>query len=557
MMDMDQPPSAQSNSNYFEARSTVVTHQPPCSGMVTMVRCWQLMLLGMVHSAALKTLAPPAVLPLQRFPQRHGIRSAAERLTERLERSMERVGRRSGLAGTTCSSRQISALSKHQSVMKHSMKRNRLTTRDGQLSMVRLKDLASTEYVGVLGVGSNCGVTGRCVPAAELYVVFDTGSADVWLASDLCTSGPCTMEGRHRFNRSSSSSFHQDQMPQAFTTEYATGSLSGVMGTDQLWLGPEISAKAQQFGLISQEYGSAFLTIPIDGIVGLGFQELVNTNSKALMETLVEEKVLAHVEFAFFFFQDISKGGALIWGHAEQLKLHEGSITWFPVAQEKYWSVPLRGFRLGRNSTEDLLHLLLPFERHPEDGPVMASAELYQKAQLILDSGTTFFTAPPRLFSKITTVMEPTSCHHINVFPDLVFTVGTDLRNFSAVQELVVPPEVYMVRDPFEHHCEPGFMNLAALPQATLAEEEASTRSQSPPETRAAVSPPKAPERQQWLPSTPVPPAPGIKMAAPTQTTAPSKVPSGPNGHPVTPAVTGVNGYVQPVQEMPVVKSEL
>jgi hypothetical protein len=35
--------------------------------------------------------------------------------------------------------------------------------------------------------------------------------------------------------------------------------------------------------------------------------------------------------------------------------------------QEKYWAVPLRGFRLGRNSTEDLLHLLLPFERHPED----------------------------------------------------------------------------------------------------------------------------------------------------------------------------------------------
>ncbi|CAL1146112.1 unnamed protein product, partial [Cladocopium goreaui] len=449
---MDQPHWLNPTSNYFEARST----EPRC-GMVTMVPCLQLMLLGMLSTcAALKTLAPPpAVLALQRFPQRHGIRSAAGSM-----RSMER----SGLAGTTCSSRQISALTKHQSVLKHSMKRNRLATRDGELSMVRLKDVASTEYVGVLGVGSNCSA-GRCVPAAELYVVFDTGSADVWLASDLCTSGPCTMEGRHRFNRSSSSTFRQDQTPQAVTTEYATGALSGVMGTDELWLGPEISA-AQQFGLISQEYGSAFLTMPLDGIVGLGFQDLVNVNGKALMETLVE-KVLAHVEFAFFFFQDISKGGALIWGDAEQLKLHKGSITWFPVAQEKYWSVPLRGFRLGRNSTEDLLHLLLPFERHPEDGPVMASAdvELYQKAQLILDSGTTFFTAPQRLFNKITTVMEPTSCHHIHVFPDLVFTVGTDLRNFSAVHELVVPPEVYMVRDPFDHHCEPGFMNLAALPQ--------------------------------------------------------------------------------------------
>ena len=40
--------------------------------------------------------------------------------------------------------------------------------------------------------------------------------------------------------------------PQAVTTEYATGALSGVMGTDELWLGPEISA-AQQFGLISQD----------------------------------------------------------------------------------------------------------------------------------------------------------------------------------------------------------------------------------------------------------------------------------------------------------------
>ena len=38
-----------------------------------------------------------------------------------------------------------------------------------------------------------------------------------------------------------------------------------------------------------EEYGSAFLTVPIDGIVGLGFQELVNVRGKALMETLGEE----------------------------------------------------------------------------------------------------------------------------------------------------------------------------------------------------------------------------------------------------------------------------
>ena len=53
----------------------------------------------------------------------------------------------SGLAGTTCSSRQISALTKHQSVLKHSMKRNRLATRDGELSMVRLKESGGSSPV--------------------------------------------------------------------------------------------------------------------------------------------------------------------------------------------------------------------------------------------------------------------------------------------------------------------------------------------------------------------------------------------------------------------------
>lgn len=91
--------------------------------------------------------------------------------------------------------------------------------------------------------------------------------------------------------------------------------------------------------------------------------------------------------------------------------------------------------------------------------------------------------------------------------------------------------------------------------KATLAEEEASTRSQSPPETRATPSPPKAAERQQWLPLAPGPAAaPGIKMAAPTQATTAPKLHSNGNSHTsmtTPPTVTvGGNGYV-PVQEAP------
>ena len=58
---------------------------------------------------------------------------------------------------------------------------------------------------------------------------------------------------------------------------------------DLAYVSAGLSAFAATAGVLQrQEYGSAFLTMPLDGIVGLGFQDLVNVNGKALMETLVE-----------------------------------------------------------------------------------------------------------------------------------------------------------------------------------------------------------------------------------------------------------------------------
>ncbi|CAK9066149.1 Gastricsin (Pepsinogen C) [Durusdinium trenchii] len=201
--------------------------------------------------------------------------------------------------------------------------------------------------------------------------------------------------------------------------------------------------------------------MPIDGIVGLGFEAL-SVKTKPLMDSLLQENALPLSEFAFFLYKDVSKGGVMIWGNAQQLQLHQEPLQWFPVAQEKYWSLLLRGFRLGRNSTNDLLHLLFPPKKRREDGS--RAVEEMPSAHLLMDSGTTFFTAPPRLFNEISRFIWPSS-HHLQRFPELVFTVGTDLTNHSALAELVIPPEVYMVRSPFDHSCVPGIMNLAASPE--------------------------------------------------------------------------------------------
>ena len=47
-------------------------------------------------------------------------------------------------------------------------------------------------------------------------------------------------------------------------------------------------------------------------------------------------------------------GGALIWGDAQQLKLHQGAITWFPVAQAR------RELRVAHGVAHGLNHVGSP-----------------------------------------------------------------------------------------------------------------------------------------------------------------------------------------------------
>merc|ERR1719284_1294983 len=61
-----------------------------------------------------------------------------------------------------------------------------------------LDNLAWTEYVGPIGVGSK---------PDTLKVVFDTGSTNLWMASTLCKRGSCVERGRARFNHKASLTF--------------------------------------------------------------------------------------------------------------------------------------------------------------------------------------------------------------------------------------------------------------------------------------------------------------------------------------------------------------
>eukprot|EP00928_Gymnodinium_smaydae_P027028 TRINITY_DN21035_c0_g2_i1.p1 TRINITY_DN21035_c0_g2~~TRINITY_DN21035_c0_g2_i1.p1 ORF type:complete len:562 (+),score=100.85 TRINITY_DN21035_c0_g2_i1:125-1810(+) len=428
-------------------------------------------------AAVLAAVPPPAergvvVVPLYR-PDASALRVRRYQFADdwrhpQAIRAAQRSRRRAALSGTEISPRQFrmllrSASGSRKSAAQSSLMQLRSGTgrflaedSDGDVSgMLKLSDVAGSEYVGVLNVGGTASATSgtqtltntttppstelaAAKPLTSMRVVYDTGSSDLWIFSDLCSTRVCRRSWRTSFNHSESVTFHEPQKPLRVRTEYGSGVLMGQIGIDNVWAGP-LLARNQTVGLIDYATGDAFERLNIDGIVGLGFPALAAPGAQPLVDTLMEQGKLPTREFAFFLHRDPAVGGALLWGGVAP-GLTEGKLQWFPVVEQAYWAVELIALRVG-NYTVSLAHSPPP--------------------QLVFDSGTTFFAAPRFAYGAIMSRIHDAKCHELSTMPSLVFT----LRDFTGTAvEVHIKPETYMVRSWLsEGLCSPGIMDMGGF----------------------------------------------------------------------------------------------
>jgi len=331
-------------------------------------------------------------------------------------------------------------------------------TRTAMLELDDL-DMQGVEYVGSVGIGTDTGNdTSR--PQAELRVIYDTGSADLWIGSDLCEHAPCTEADRHRYNHSLSSTFQPPPAPVDLVTVYGSGRLTGRLGIDSVRVGPLV-AKYQTLGLIKEEEGS-FEDLPFDGIVGLGFQALLShhNGSKPLVQTLIDQEQMAVPQFAFYLHRDPAEGGALLWGDSGK-DFHRGNITWVPVADKYYWALELLSVRVG-NFTLEVHNRTNGSHQLSQNASATRGKFTKPRApfqmRLLVDSGTTFNTVLPDIYTAVMKVAHARPCSDVNELPSIVYTV---LDQDGEKKELEVTAEQYMVRSPWSAYlktdiCFPG-----------------------------------------------------------------------------------------------------
>nr|XP_020468739.1 gastricsin-like [Monopterus albus] len=271
-----------------------------------------------------------------------------------------------------------------------------------------INNYADTTYYGPISIGT---------PPQSFQVLFDTGSANLWVDSIYCNTQACN--AHTKFNPQQSSTYVSKG--QSFYLPYGAGSLYGVFGYDTVNVGGIVITN-QEVGLSTNEPGQNFVVAQFDGILGLSYPAISAGGETPVVDNMIAQNLLNADIFAFYLSRGGQQGSELSFGGVDT-NMYQGQIYWTPVTSETYWQIGVQGFQINGQET----------------------GWCSQGCQSIVDTGTSSLTAPSQLLGNIMQAIGAqenqygnymVDCSQINNLPTLSFVV-------SGVA-LPLPPSAYI-----------------------------------------------------------------------------------------------------------------
>jgi len=205
--------------------------------------------------------------------------------------------------------------------------------------ILTLKNFANSQYYGIIKVGE---------PPQEFKVIFDTGSSNLWVQSNICKSQSCL---QHKgFNHLSSKTFQKHyingKIP-VFGIRYGTGNIKGEFVRDKVSIAG-MSIPDQIFGLTYEEEGFAFMNVPFDGILGLSITKQ-NKHSVPFFDNIIAKQLLRHNIFSIFLSEDEDNSN-ISFGKIDKNHMLS-NFTFTDVVSKNYWEIDIEDIKVGNTST--------------------------------------------------------------------------------------------------------------------------------------------------------------------------------------------------------------
>eukprot|EP01084_Bolivina_argentea_P256060 430979_1 len=267
---------------------------------------------------------------------------------------------------------------------------------------VKISNFMDAQYYGPIEVGT---------PAQKFKVVYDTGSANLWVPAHNCS---LTCWFHPRFESSKSTTYAVNGT--IFDIMYGSGPVNGYEGDDTVTVGG-MQVTGQTFAQITNAsgLGEAFLVGKFGGIMGLGFPTISVTRATPVFFNMINQHPNMEKKFAFYLSSTSGNKGAFTMGGVDTSRF-TGELKHTPLTSETYWETHMTKFQIGNNTLVS--------------GP----------QRIICDSGTSAITAPTEHVSAIAAMLNATqimpgrytvSCAAVPTMPNLQITIGGNVWEIS------------------------------------------------------------------------------------------------------------------------------
>ncbi|KAG6011025.1 saccharopepsin [Claviceps maximensis] len=197
--------------------------------------------------------------------------------------------------------------------------------------LVPVTNFMNAQYFSEITIGS---------PPQAFKVVLDTGSSNLWVPSQSCSSIACYL---HSTYDSSSSSTYKNN-GSSFEIKYGSGSLSGFVSNDVMSFG-DLKIQEQDFAEATEEPGLAFAFGKFDGILGLGYDTISVNHIVPPFYNMINQKLLDEPVFAFYLGSS-DEGSEAIFGGVDKSH-YTGKIEYIPLRRKAYWEVDIDSIAFG------------------------------------------------------------------------------------------------------------------------------------------------------------------------------------------------------------------
>ncbi|KAM3472319.1 hypothetical protein MY5147_005340 [Beauveria neobassiana] len=201
---------------------------------------------------------------------------------------------------------------------------------------VPVTNFANAQYFSEITIGT---------PPQTFKVVLDTGSSNLWVPSQSCSSIACFLHST--YDSSSSSTYKKNGSD--FEIHYGSGSLTGFVSNDVVSIG-DLTIKYTDFAEATREPGLAFAFGRFDGILGLGYDTISVNKMVPPFYQMINQKLIDEPVFAFYLGSEDS-GSEAIFGGVDK-DHYEGKIEYIPLRRKAYWEVDFDAIAFGDEVAE-------------------------------------------------------------------------------------------------------------------------------------------------------------------------------------------------------------